>query len=151
MTNDIWKINKNVVFLRLNIAPNLSGCMSSWNYALILFKTFGFVAGIHMMMVCNSKSFKDLKCMSGSNFSFSFYLFLYTIFVVGSCGNHKKCWFSMVTTFISFTCIFAAIHKIFLKYTCIRNDEPSMHIRKPFLHIMNHANIYSIVWERHVD
>ena len=56
----------------------------------------------------------------------------------------------VLTTFACFTCIFVAIHEI-EKYKCIGNDEPSMYIRNPFLHIINHANIYSIVWDRHVD
>ena len=69
VTNGIGKVNKTLVFLRLNIPPNLTGCMSSCNYALILFKTFGFVAGLYMMMVYNSKSFHDFKMNEWHRFS----------------------------------------------------------------------------------
>ena len=40
---------------------------------------------------------------------------------------------SYVNNIRSSICIFAAIRK--KKYTCIGNDEPSIYIRNPFLHI----------------
>ena len=129
------------MFLRLNIPPNLIGCMSSCNYALIFFLTFGFIVGLHMMMVYNSKSFHILKCMSGNNFSHGWFL----------CDNHKcnKCWFlckqHLLVLFLYFFSSCCNTSNL-----CIRNDKPSMYIRNPFFHIMNHVNIYSIVWERHV-
>ena len=71
--------------MRLNIPPNLTGCISSCNYALILFKNFGFGARLYMIIVCNSKSFHYWKCMSGNNCSYGWFL----------CDNHKynKCLF----------------------------------------------------------
>ena len=135
-------MNKMWSFCGSTFLPNLSVCLSSCNYALILLKTFGFVAELRMMMVCNSKSFQVLKCMSGSNFSHGWFL----------CDNHKcnKCWFSCLQHLLVLFFLFlflAAIHKIYalemMNHQCI--------LECLFFIFMNHAKIYSIVWERHVD
>ena len=59
-----------------------------------------------------------------------FYLFSYGWFL---CNNHEydKCWFLCKQHSFVFM---AAIHKIW-KYTCTRNDKPSMYIRNHFLHV----------------